>query len=286
MTKTTRATTISLLSGIVLSLVVGLVYAIAQNTLVLLGVLGVYLSIVISFLLSQSERLRAIEEQNEIAGGIARNPLARRFYEDTGAHFAEADRIEDSVYKGLLTGAIDDFRMKLACLSSGVCEFQAESWRKPWQELLSQDDVAFYYSVALVKSPSYWQNQPGKASISHNKMVASTIRTKRIFIIWDAVWEDQGIRDWIAEQEATGIDVAVVRRSEIPAEEDLLHDFGIYGERAVGYQFLDSDCRTLKFEFHFGREMHQKTLDRFKTLELYATAESAAEYLAMSAQPV
>ena len=109
--------------------------------------------------------------------------------------------------------------------------------------------------------------------------MTSRLKTKRIFIIWEEVWDGLDIRRWIQDQQDSGIEVAVVRRGEIPIDEDLFYDFGIYGKRAVGYQFLDNDCSTMKFELHFDREMYQKTLNRFRNLELYANAESTREYL-------
>ena len=61
------------------------------------------------------------------------------------------------------------------------------------------------------------------------------------------------IRPWIDEQNDHGIWVSLVRESEIAAEPDLLADFGIYGDRAIGIQELDEQSRTLRFVLHFDR---------------------------------
>ena len=286
MTKTIPPKTKGILLGIVLVLVVGVVYLVTKDMFVLLSLLGVYLSVGISLLFIHIERLSKLEEHLEIAANINHSPLTSRFYKNTLSHLNNAEQFKDKVYKDLFDQALDDFNMKLSRLATGVCEFRAEAWRRPWRQLLSQKDVTSYYSTALVKSRNYWQDKPGKRSIEFNKAVASRLKTKRIFIIWDEVWDDVDIKRWIQDQQDNGIEVAVVRQTEIPTEEDLFHDFGIYGNRAVGYQFLDNDCSTMKFELHFDREMYEKTVNRFKNLELYANAESTRQYLAQRQEQI
>ena len=279
MLKTAIPTRNSILLGIVLALIIGIVYLLTENTFALLGLLGVYLSVVISLLLSSLEKFSTLEEQNRIATTIRQNPTTWSFYQNTIPSITAATEFENDVYKTLFGQVVNDFNMQLSMLASGSFEFRGESWRRPWQQLLSQENVTFYRSAALVKSPGYWQDQPGKSSIAFNESISSSVQTKRIFVIWDELWHDEKLRQWILNQKNSGIEVAVVRRSEIPREEDLLHDFGIYGDKAVGYQFLTEDGTTDRFELHFGREMHANTSDRFSKLELYATPETTEAYL-------
>ena len=53
-------------------------------------------------------------------------------------------------------------------------------------------------------------------------------------------------------------------------ESDLLVDFGIYGETAVGYQVTDEVGQTLRYEMLFGPQHVQLAEDRWKRLSLYA----------------
>lgn len=267
-----------------LTLLIGVVYLITTSTIVLLGLLGTYISIVISLLFVYLEKMNVLEEQSQITTDITMNPLIWEFYEKSIIHLQKVINYDDSVYKDLFMQTLNDFNMEISRIASGIFVFRAESWRRPWQQLLSQKDVLFYYSVALVKCEQYWQDKPGKASIELNKEMASRVDTKRIFIIRDAIWDNQNIKKWISDQQNSKITVAVVRKSEIPSEEDLFHDFGIYGNRAVGYQFLDEQCNTTRFELHFDRETYMKTLDMFRKLELYATEEATNEYLSLQKQ--
>ena len=50
------------------------------------------------------------------------------------------------------------------------------------------------------------------------------------------------------------------------------------GDVAVGYQILDENCNTVRFNFYFDKEYHKKTIERFDKLGLYATEQSTDEY--------
>jgi hypothetical protein len=51
---------------------------------------------------------------------------------------------------------------------------------------------------------------------------------------------------------------------------DLLADVGIYGNRAVGEQKLDENCRTLKFTLDLDPGAVSGAEDRWRRLALYA----------------
>ena len=44
-----------------------------------------------------------------------------------------------------------------------------------------------------------------------------------------------------------GIELSLVRESDVAGEQELLSDFGIYGERAVGVRDLDERARTFRY---------------------------------------
>lgn len=145
MTKTIEPKTKGILLAIVLALVVGVVYLLTKDIFVLLGLLGVYLSIGISLLFTHVERLSKLEESIKVAASINHSPLTSRFYKYTLSHLNDAEQFKDKVYEDLFDQALDDFNMKLSRLATGVCEFRAEAWRRPWRQLLSQKDVNSYY---------------------------------------------------------------------------------------------------------------------------------------------
>lgn len=269
----------SVLVVAILTILIGAVFLITKSIVVLLTLLGGYIGLVVSLLLSYLERIAGLEQQNQISAQITKNVPIWNFYEKTIPSLTQMSNYDDSIYKDLLQQALTNLYMDFSRIALGVFDFRAESWRRPYHQLLSQEDISFYYSTALIKSPNYWQDKPGRASIEFLKKIATSVDINKIFIIWDAVWDNEDIKKRVKEQVESEMNIAVIRQSEIPPEEDLLHDFGIYGQRAVGYQFLDEKCRTERFELHFNRTMYMKTLDRFNRLKLYATEESTKEYL-------
>ncbi len=78
------------------------------------------------------------------------------------------------------------------------------------------------------------------------------------------------IRTWLDEQNDRGVWVSLVRESEIAAEPDLLADFGIYGDRAIGIQELDELSRTQRFVLQFDAHSLHLARDRWERLSLYA----------------
>jgi hypothetical protein len=79
------------------------------------------------------------------------------------------------------------------------------------------------------------------------------------------------IRPWIEQQHDHGVWVSLVRESDVVCEPDLLVDFGIYGERAIGIQELDEQSRTMRFILHFDSQDLKLARDRWERLALYAT---------------
>ena len=123
--------------------------------------------------------------------------MAAPIFDQRFSALNNAEQFKDSIYQDLLGQTLDDFSMKLLHLAMGIFEFRAEAWRRSWQQLLSQKDVTFYYSTALVKSPKYRQDKPGSSPMAFNKSVASQLETKRIFMIWEEVWDNVDIKRWI-----------------------------------------------------------------------------------------
>jgi hypothetical protein len=61
-----------------------------------------------------------------------------------------------------------------------------------------------------------------------------------------------------------------VRKSQLETEPKLICDFGIYGERAVGYQNVDEQGRTTRYVLRFAREAVEAAEVLWRQLDLYA----------------
>lgn len=279
MSRRKESTVIGVSIVIVLTLIMAVTYSLTQNTALLIGLLGTYIGITISLLFNNLDRMKQMEEVIPITRNIIKNRRLLQFYEYTIDKLLCTLNYCDTVYEDLLTDTLDNFRRRLSKASEGIFEFRGESWRKYWKSLLSSKDIRFYHSVALVKSKNYWQDKPGREATDFNKRRAAQLPTKRIFVVWDDIWKNRKVQDWIIDQKNAGIEVLVVRKGEISTEEDVFHDIGIYGDKAVGYQFFDKDCRTIKFELYFDRETYNQTVERFAKLAVYATKPATEEYL-------
>ena len=65
--------------------------------------------------------------------------------------------------------------------------------------------------------------------------------------------------------------VTLVRESDLASEPGTLADFGLFGDRAVGFQDLDERARTILFTLSFDRQTVRLARDRWDRLYLFAT---------------
>lgn len=163
-------------------------------------------------------------------------------------------------------------------LASGRIVFAlTESWRTVYEQLLMSPDIQHYRSVAWVRTPKYWQDEPGRQSMRANfETVRRGVLVERIIVLRDELWPrsqqfpTEEILPWIEEQHNHGLWIALARESELAREPDLLGDIGIYGDRAVGIQELDEHCRTLRFTLDLDPQTVQLADARWQRLLLYA----------------
>jgi hypothetical protein len=178
-----------------------------------------------------------------------------------------------------------EVRLRLVRISRQVEEFsrhelsfaQTETWRTVYQSVLSSCQTKRYLSVALVEHEDYWQDPPGQASLEFNyELVHFGFYVHRRFVIDDffwppgAVYPDAEVFKHIQEQASRGIEVSLVRKSHLESESELICDFGIYGERAVGYQTLDEQGKTAAYLLRFGEAAVQAAEELWRQLDLYA----------------
>ena len=128
-----------------------------------------------------------------------------------------------------------------------------------YDQLLCSSGLYSYRSVAYVKTPDYWQDEPGRQSMQLNfqKSNDGSLTIERIAIVSDSFWPTgeyfpvEPILSWFDEQYRRGIAIRLVRLSALSDESDLVCDIGIYGNRAVGRQEIDETGKTVRFTLSF-----------------------------------
>ncbi|MDC0935211.1 hypothetical protein OAS39_02915 [Pirellulales bacterium] len=251
------------------------------------GVLVSALSgMLVAWLDQQERRDRAREDLlGGVGGAIAAlqeaPELARLFRKISGSFQALSAQSEPVLRSAALTKLLG-VAGELDAMSRGTIVFhETESWRTAYRELLQSKELKKYRSAAWVKSPSYWQDAPGKQSIRDNyDAINRGVLIERIFILPAALWDagqllpDESVRSWIVDQHNHGVWVTLCHEEDIAGEPDLPLDFGIYGV-AVGVQTLDEQCRTREFKLQFSAEAVKLAEDRWQRLELHATSLSS-----------
>lgn len=187
-------------------------------------------------------------------------------------------RLDDEHFTKHALLRIQHVEEQLQLLTQGKLVFDStETWRTVYEEVLSACPLKRYLSVALVRTEEYWRDTPGDRSVRFNGMLVDYgFYVHRIVIIDDFLWPPVAavpsteLHAWILAQYTQGIQIGLVRISELAAEADLLVDFGIYGDTAVGYQTTSDVGQTVRYEMRFGQGHVQAAEDRFKRLSLYA----------------
>ena len=64
----------------------------------------------------------------------------------------------------------------------------------------------------------------------------------------------------------------LLRESNVGTESDLLNDFGIYGNRAVGMQLADPAGRTIRFVLSFDFEKLRQAEAQWSRLAVYSVS--------------
>lgn len=183
----------------------------------------------------------------------------------------------DPVLREIAALKLASVNAQIESLASGTVVFAGtETWRAVYEQLLAGGSVREYRSVAWVRSANYWQDAPGRQSMRANfEAVHRRVLIERIAILPDADWPTDTelpadpIRTWLQEQHDHGLHLVLVRESALRGEPDLLADFGIYGDRAVGTQELDEHSRTVRFTLSFDSQAVRLADDRWRRLAIF-----------------
>lgn len=224
----------------------------------------------------------SIDQIRDVSQRIAGERDVKAFYENTIEPLCSTFHNKDEEFRKLADNVLNDFYMKLCELGQGKCTFLADSWRVPYEEILKQEDVTFYQSIAWVKSERYWSDGPGRRGTDLNLTLAKQGKAiERIFILRPSIFNNDTIKQWIKKQNDGGIRVWLVKEERLPPVEDLRHDLGIYGTRATGYQYMNDNCDAERYEMYFNDVQMGKALRTFRGLKIYAMDDSEVNaYLA------
>ena len=189
-------------------------------------------------------------------------------------------RHNDLLFHDLSRSRLEAIADEVATLAKGQVVFDAtETWRAAYQRVLETMRVKTYYSVAWVRTDNYWNDAPGRQSMRFNyELIERGFRIERVHILPDELWPfDEklptgGILEWLVEQAGRGIIVSLVRESDLANESDLLRDFAIYGDRAMGIQELDEQSHTVRFVLSFDQPSIRQALAQWERLTLFSNS--------------
>ncbi len=270
-------------TAVVGSVVMGLVAAFGPPV-AQLAVLGAFISILGGLFLSylgqeeQRERKRAEAiESLAVPLSLASDRDLFRLYQEISQSLIALAKRPDPVLRRIALAKIASVAEQIDGLANGKIVFAlTEAWRTVYEELLSSPDIWKYRSVAWVRTPRYWQDEPGKRSMRANyAAVERGVLIERIILLRDELWPREQplptpeILLWIEEQHRHGVWVLLGRESDLGREADLLVDMGIYGNRAVGLQELDEEGRTLRFTLDLDAEAVSAADARWQRLLLF-----------------
>lgn len=274
-TPVATVTTLSLSLILVASFVLPLAGLTGLIGLLVSGILGLSLALW-RRLTQQASTLSTLETPFRLASDF--EMFVR--YEQLAASLLTISMQPDVIYRAVALEHLDDLVRRARLVAQGTFVFEGtETWRLVYERLLRSPGLHRYRSVAWIRTPDYWQDEPGRKSLAVNfeLVEAQRLRIERIVIIDDALWPVEPVRQWLHEQFVRGIDLRYVRMSELNHEADLLADCGLYGSRALGVQQLDEHGQTERFTLLFDLQAVLDAEARWSRLAIYA--ESWKSYL-------
>jgi hypothetical protein len=252
-----------------------------------LAVLGAFVSILVGLFVSYLEQEEARELRRDEAVERLATPLALAPEDDLyPPYLAYCEALTalanqtDPLLREIAALKLASVNAQIETLATGTVVFAGtETWRAVYEQLLASANVREYRSVAWVRSADYWRDPPGRQSMRANFEAAHRgVLIERIAILPDALWPDDRslpvgtLEPWLQEQHDHGLHVVLVRESALDGEPDLLTDFGVYGDRAVGTQELDERSRTVRFTLSFDPQAIRLADDRWRRLAVFGVA--------------
>lgn len=249
---------------------------------VLATFLGFQASIGIGLLLVAIQAIRSNERQPrqlQTLMTLSRDPEISAAHEAIAQGLEQIAEQRDPIYRRLALERIQAMAECCTLIGNKTIEFPStESWRVVYEELLRCPGLHLYRSVAYIESAHYWQDGPGQQSTRLNLELqdARVVSIERTAIIADHLWPESSLfpieplHEWLEQQHRYGIWIRLVRESALGNDTDLLTDFGIYGNRAVGMQLADPAGRTIRFVLSFDFDKVLQAETQWSRLAVYA----------------
>jgi hypothetical protein len=269
----------SLIGSLVMALVATFAPPAAQ-----LAVLGAFVSILVGLFVSYLEQEEARDRQRSellerLAVPLTLAPEGDLYpcYLAYCRALTELAGQTDPLLREIAAIKLASVNAQIASIAAGTVTFGGtETWRAVYEQLLQAENIREYRSVAWVRSADYWRDPPGRQSMRVNFEAAHRgVLIERVAILPDIAWSDDqtlpvgAIAPWLEEQHDHGLHLLLVRESALDGEPDLLCDFGIYGNRAVGTQELDERSRTVRFTLSFDPQAVRLAEDRWRRLSVF-----------------
>ena len=254
-----------------LFLIVGLIVS------VLLG-LGIFL-VMYRLIKHQYTKIDALE----FLLTLSRDEEVSAVHKQISRYLVAATKRKDTIFRQLLLQRLHTLADDIRSLGNGRIEFTStESWRVFYEQILRSPGKHLYRSVSLIQTQDYWQDGVGRNSTDLNLELhdAGTLSVERIAIISDHLWNSdelfpvRSIHEWLEEQHRYGIWLTLVKESQLQGEQELIADFGIYGNRAVGRQIADAGGRTTRFTLSFDNADIEKADSIWKRLNVFSVSYS------------
>jgi len=181
-------------------------------------------------------------------------------YRQFSRSLLQIGRQADPIYRSAALSQVSQMNEQIDRIGGGTLVYEGtETWRMVYETLLRSPGTHRYRSVAWLQNVGYWLNEPGQQSMQLNfeLQAGKRVQIERIAILAEPLWPCseslpiESVRQWIHEQHSHGIDVRLVKQSDITREPELVVDMGIYGSRAVGFQETDQQCQTVRFTLTF-----------------------------------
>lgn len=190
----------------------------------------------------------------------------------------------EPLFSKLVTQRLTAISHELKKLGEGEIVLEnGDSWREAYEGVLRKLAFTEYYSVAWVRTSDYWRDTAGRRSIRLNyDLLDRGLRIERVAILPHELWPAEAglpcdaIRNWLEVQHYRGVALRIIREKDIHREPELLRDFGIYGNCAVGEQELDALGRTIRFRLSYSASEIRRATEHWLRLHALATPFSEA----------
>lgn len=228
---------------------------------------------------SRVERLLMADELLGVTLAVAGDAAAFGLFQSLGKALRSTIANQDPIYRDLAFARLRRLNEEAVEVAAGRIEYiGTEAWRTAYEILLRSRGLYRYRSVAYARTPNYWQDEPGRQSMRVNfEMIQNGLLIERVVIVPDAFWPAgelepvEPVGRWIEQQVRGGVCLSIVRDSLLEGDPDLLADFGLYGNRAVGFQQVDDHGRTVRFSLSFDFAELLAAERRWDRLAVYAT---------------